>query len=157
LTVQGKLTDWYDQGVELILGCDERELAVTEDLITVAEAAGGKVMVTDGDRYSTSPAVLATAAKDYTSAVRRALLTVEEGIWGSAQAGQTVTLGATQGGVALLGNAGLWRLEHFSQADSRALLKDLARGEIVVDPGTNRDSLPAAALCTLEEQGAGIS
>ena len=153
--VYDKMTEWYAQGVALVLGCDDREIAVTESLLEAAEAAGGKVMVTDGDRSSTSPAVLAAAAKDYADAVRRALLTVTDGIWSSAQAGQTVTLGAAEGGVVLLGNAGLWRLEQFTQADSQALLEKMARGELVVDPGTNRDSLPAAARCTLEEQGTG--
>lgn len=153
--VYNKMADWYAQGVELVLGCDGQSLAVTESLIAAAEAAGGKVMVTDWDRGSASPAVLAAAAKDYAGAVRKTLLMVTGGIWSSTQAGQTEILGAVEGGIVLLGNAGLWRLEHFTQADSRVLLEKMARGELVADPGTNRDSLPATALCTLEEQGTG--
>ncbi len=155
VTVRDKMTGWYIKGVELVLGCDEQGVAVTEPLIAAAEAAGGKVMVTDWDRYSASPAVLATAAKEYVGAVRGILRTGTEGIWSSTQAGQTETLGVAEGGVALLGNAGLWQLERFSQADSRALLERMARGELAVDTGTSRDSLPATALCSLEEQGTG--
>lgn len=152
-TLEAEMTDWYARGADLIFGCDEQNLAVTERLIAAAEAAGGKVMVADWDRRVPSPVVVATAAKNYTAAVQDALLTMTEGIWSSTQAGQTVTMGAAEGGLALLGNAGEWRLKHFTQADSRALLEQLARGDLTVCPGTNRDSLPAAALCTLEEQG----
>ena len=150
--VKEKMADWYARGAELVLACDEQGLTVTESLIAVAEAGGGKVMVTDWDRDSASPTVLAAAAKNYTAAVQDALLAMTEGIWSSDRAGQTVTLGAMEGGVALLGNAGRWELEQFTQADCRVLVEKLACGELVVDPGTNRDSLPAAAFCTLEEQ-----
>ncbi|MBP1758291.1 MAG: family transporter substrate-binding protein [Firmicutes bacterium] len=146
-----KMADWYSQGVELILGCDDDGTEVTKSLVSVAETSGGKVMVTDGNWSMISPVVLASVEKNYPRAVWDALLTMTDGIWSSAQAGQTETLGAAESGIVLLGNEGHWRLEHFSQEDSQSLLREMARGDLTVDPGTNRDSLPATAFCTLKE------
>lgn len=131
--IEETMLSWYQDGTELVFSCGA---AIYTSVLSAAETAGQGCMVigVDVDQGDLSPLILTSAMKDLGNSVITALeaLNANDGSWPAEYAGQEITLGASQGAIALPTTTDHWRFETFSVADYQALLDAIISGDITI-------------------------
>lgn len=123
-TVRTRALSWYQDGTDIIFAAAG---GAGTSVMSAAEAANRPMVGVDVDQSYLSSSVLTSAMKDLGSAVATAL----DGFYGNNfPGGQTLTLGASNNGVAL--PTDLSRFRDFTTVDYNTIFNRVAQGQINV-------------------------
>lgn len=145
-----RMVDWYNNGVQLILVSGGDLAASAADAVN---QTGAKAIATDWDQTDRSENILASAIKCYNAAVQHQLYNYFSGgaRWDDLSAGQTESVGVTNGEVALETGTS-WRFTNFTQDDYRKLYEQLRTSVRKVEAYSDLDTLPDTPSVTVSRR-----
>lgn len=132
--IQAKMTEWYQEGTELIFACGGD---IYKSAVLAATDCNGRMIGVDFDQSADSPLIVTSAIKKPAESVVLALgvLYDNNGKWDEKHSGQTARLGIEEDCVGLATSSGSWRFGNFTVTEYSELYGKVKAGDIKIKVG----------------------